>query len=352
MGTLAACSLISLMPSASASELPAVTLSSVGALDVGTSAFDITWTAEADNLLTEFRDNVVEMDPSQTELAAMSANDMRNKFLVLRVKPDVIMANMGLTGRCKFKDDVVVASRDVAGMKYRLVNAPEHGMDYTDPAYSGSILLPQDPETPCSMTLDFSDADASEGIVDNPEEDPAANGGATLLEAPYISHYDDVYLGRKYMNDSWNQTVVNKYVEKYDGNSSWNYYGVRMLSTCEATGWTSFLNECGAGQRRESGSTLHWTDWSPNNDSEAGGCRTIDVGVDISGAVVGGGIGYSYQHCETYNVNLYSEAGKLSAYWEDWPGTQGTRGVVHQIGVKVCQTCARPNWTYWVYSTD
>jgi hypothetical protein len=128
-------------------------------------------------------------------------------------------------------------------------------------------------------------------------------------------------------------------VEKKDGNKSYNYYGVRMFATCDS-GAFSKLTECGVGERREDGSALRWIDWSPRQDTD-GDCRTIDLSVSFATA----GLGGSYTHCEEKIINKYSEAGKFSSYWDGLTGS--SRATQHQVTVSVCQTCSRPNWTYW-----
>jgi len=295
-----------------------------------TNSTDVSLASEGDALLDEFRDRAVAADPT-SPLAGYSDAELRSNYKVLDLSNQVA-SRLAMDDGCHWQDEFVVVASQVRSVAY--VSLPEEDGG-ADPA-----MVELTEEQPCPVALEVTDA--AETDNDGAETEPGPRSAAAPMAAAAdakIERYNVVCFARVHYDDTWNDGCADKYVERNDGNKSYNYYGIRMRATCDSSA-LSRLTECGIGQRREDGSALKWVDWAPTRDSD-GDCRTIDLSISFATVGAGG----SYTHCDEKRINKYSQAGKFSSYF--YGNTGYARDTQHKVTVSVCQTCSRPNWTYW-----
>ncbi|MEV0202400.1 hypothetical protein [Nonomuraea sp. NPDC050691] len=131
-------------------------------------------------------------------------------------------------------------------------------------------------------------------------------------------------------------------IQKYDGNSNWNYYSMHQFGTCKSEVSTPIL-ACGLGGQRNGGGTISgWYGWAPKKD-ETSNCRSLSISVPLYGGLSMGG---SYEHCETNDMNKYTEPAKFSHYWRG-PVSQSDRSVEYQVSWYVPQGGAGATFGLW-----
>lgn len=196
---------------------------------------------------------------------------------------------------------------------------------------------------PCTVTVEWDDRDPNQKTQDDPQiGSQKAGKSAALLAEPYVEQYHEYCAARKTYTDFWEEPCYKRFVLKYDGNSTWNYYSFEAWNTCQANYLLGELVSCGRGQEAAANSpTLYSVDFSPQSSS-TGNCRAVSYQVQLYNAFA---VGSSYNHCEEQRVYDYPEPGKMSTYFKGQ--TEYLRTTRHRVSVKVAQNDGRPEWTNW-----
>ncbi|MEU9208661.1 hypothetical protein AB0D27_12090 [Streptomyces sp. NPDC048415] len=278
--------------------------------------------------------------PTGEHIAVPTIGRLTSSYRVLKVDMEKVQASIAPGASCANAEgdtdieDVLVVPPGATNIRYETTDSLESGTPGSD----------GQPDR-CDVSVVWDEADT--GNTNDDLAAPAAN-------RPYDFKYAGDCFGRKNNNVtlsgravriSWNDGCYADDVVRYDGNSAWNYYTVKSISTC-ANDHASVLTSCGHGikqdKAKEAGNP-QWQDWAPRSDS-TGDCRTKSISVSAGPISIGG----DYRHCDTQKIYKYTEAGKMSSYWEG--KRDGTRGTEHQISVKMPQVAGRPHWTHWLNS--
>ncbi|WP_143681419.1 hypothetical protein [Streptomyces sp. 2R] len=297
---------------------------------------DITQTTAGGQELTDFAArNAANLDPAATE----SLTKLRGKFQVLKIDVAKVLATLGRTTPCgspgeKLIGETLIAPRSVSNIIYK-VN-PEQALE---PDYNPNLGLDA-----CKLNVEWDEAAPGDSTQDDEVNPAATRPYAQMIAADCFArkwHWEDV-LGT-HTATSWNDACYQNWVERYDGNSSWNYYTKKAMSSCKA--YKGRLISCGHGvERASTGPTVYWIDWAPTATQDRNDCRTRAIGVSLFNVSVGG----DFDLCERQVINKYSEAGKMSSYWKG--KVTSTRSTAHQVAVKVTQSSPRPKWHHWINS--
>ncbi|WP_405187286.1 hypothetical protein OG582_38800 (plasmid) [Streptomyces anulatus] len=291
---------------------------------------DITQTSDGATELTEFATrNTASLDGATPG----DIGTLRSKYKVLNVDMTKVANTLGATKACEVKDETLVAPRSATGITY-IVNPDQE----FDPDYNPALGL-----DPCKLNLEW------EAVT--PDE-TAQDDGVDATARPYPQMIASDCFARKWhveksnnvqKKSSWNDACYQNWVERFDGNGSWNYYTKKALSTCGVT--VGRLISCGHGVKRNtSGPAVQWMDWAPTASQDRNDCRTRSIGVSLLNVSVGG----DFDLCERQLINKYAEAGKMSGYWKG--KVQSARSTAHQVAVKVGQNAGRPKWKHWTNS--
>ncbi|MEV7253481.1 hypothetical protein ACFW6N_36045 [Streptomyces cyaneofuscatus] len=291
---------------------------------------DITQTTAGAAELTEFATrNSASLDSATTgDIAAL-----RSKYKVLNVNMTKVAATLGSTKVCEVKDETLVAPKSAANITYR-VN-PEQEFE---PDYNPALGL-----DPCKLNLEW------EAVA---TDETAQDDGVDATARPYAQMIASDCFARKWhvekldeikKKSSWNDACYQNWVERLDGNGSWNYYTKKALSTCGVT--HGRLISCGHGvERNTAGPAVQWLDWAPTATQDRNDCRSRGISVSLLNVSVGG----EFDLCERQVINKYATAGKMSSYWKG--KVKSTRSTAHQVAVKVGQNAGRPKWKHWTNS--
>ncbi len=290
-------------------------------VDAGNSQ-EITGSRQGGRDLQSFAERVRGQVP---ELRAMNAETLGSKYQVLEVDVEKMLPTPG----CKRGKETLILPEDVTEIRY----------------IPGSIDS-KETAKPCSYTVIWDDPAPNQKTQDDPSAQPS--GFSAQAEPPYAENYASYCAARHPgtgANTSWVDACYRYWVEKYDGNASWNYYSAHVWSTCGVS-VDSYLTSCGRGVMLASDSpTGYWLDWAPSGGSPPG-CRTIDNGITLWNV----GVSSSYTSCEEQLVYKYTEPGKMSTYWKGEVPDNQTRGTRHQTAVRVGQNDGRPTWSNWFNS--
>ncbi|AZM57327.1 hypothetical protein DMA15_36185 [Streptomyces sp. WAC 01529] len=287
----------------------------------------------------------------------IQASDLQGDYKVLEVDMSKVASQLNLPDSvCKERgSEVLVAPQSVTNITYTMSDGetvePLNGENGT-PVDPGD-----DPASPdgCDLSVEWEEApDADDSVQDDPEEaSQESSPKAAAATRPYSKKVAsdcfrrrvakvELHDGSK-MSTAYNDSCYQNWVEKYDGNNSWNYYSKRAMSTCDSYGNFS-IRSCGHGVKRNpSGPKVHWQDWAPNASQERNDCRSRSVGVTLWKTSVSA----SFDLCEKQLIYKYAEAGKMSSYWKGGR-TLHARGTQHQVAVKVGQNSGRPKWKHWM----
>lgn len=278
-----------------------------------TNSVDITGTERGAARIREFSQGVqrrgVVSEPR-------SAQALVEKYRVISVDVADILPD----SRCERGQETLILPRNTVEIRY-MAGSP-------DPQGSGS---------PCMITVAWDDA--PESAV---QDDPKPSGKIRTAAAPYLEMYQGYCADRKTADDHWFQPCYKKYVTKYDGNPTWNYYAIEAYNTCVDTNTNTTLISCGRGAGVTSPASARWLDRSPGQDQHIGNCRSIPLSVSL------GPLGLSVPSfmCDEQRIYIYPEAGKMSSYWKG-ESSNGTRETRHLASVKSGQDDGRPVWTNW-----
>ncbi|MEV7971077.1 hypothetical protein AB0O34_34545 [Sphaerisporangium sp. NPDC088356] len=212
--------------------------------------------------------------------------------------------------------------------------------------YQRGSIDKAEPTTPCAYTVVWDDPP----VPTTESDDPINNRNSSVLVAPSTEPYAQ-YCAARTLNSGgnigWNDACVVYYVEKNDGNSTWNYYSSHVKSSCGANGYgNGVLTSCGRGV--EMTSPGQWVDFAPS-DGITYDCRTISNSVTL----LHFDVGYNYTSCDEQRAYKYTEPGKMSTYWKGEQSQSGTNnnqilgGTSHHVSVKVPQADGRPSWSHW-----
>ncbi|WP_327047533.1 hypothetical protein OG320_06475 [Microbispora sp. NBC_01189] len=222
--------------------------------------------------------------------------------------------------------------------------------DVTEIRYQRGNIDSAEPSKPCSYSVVWDDPASLTSVKDNQEE---GRGSALAATAPYDEEYGHYCASRTTntgANVAWNDACVVYHVEKYDGNSTWNFYSSHVSSSCGTNANTNgVLESCGRGVMLSATSpTGYWNSYAPAGPSPDN-CRTISNVLNLWTVSVG----YTYTSCDEQQVFKYAEAGKMSTYWKgSKKNTSGNNNQVlgatsHHVAVKVGQNDGRPSWSHW-----
>lgn len=276
---------------------------------------NITDTPTGSRLLGEFAQRIQAKGIS----AARSAQAVASEYNVISVDVAKILPD----SRCERGPETLILPRSTTQVRY--IGGPRND---------------QDGNNPCLVTVEWDDRDPDPHAQDDPQS--GSRQALAAAEAPYVEQYHEYCAARKTYTDFWEEPCYKRFVLKYDGNSSWNYYSFEAWNTCRNTIAAGALISCGRGQEAAADSpTLYSVDYSPQNPS-TGTCRSISYEVQLYSVFTVGG---SYNHCEEQLVYDYPEPGKMSTYWKG--ETTSQRTTRHQVSVKVAQNDGRPQWTNW-----
>ncbi|MEV4251444.1 hypothetical protein AB0J63_49710 [Streptosporangium canum] len=277
-----------------------------------TNSKDITSTESGIKLLSEFSHNVqnrgVTSEPRT--LQALTAKYRVTSVNVADILPD---------SRCKRNQETLILPKNTAEIRY-MAGSPD----------------PQENTDPCLITVAWDDA--PEPAV---QDDPQATAKSVAV-APYSEMYQGYCASRKVTDEHWFEPCYQKYVTKYDGNPTWNYYAIDAYNTCVNTDEWTLLVSCGRGQQVDSPASTQWLDRAPLADQLGTGCRSISLSLGMGPISLGG----STNHCDLQRIYVYPEAGKMSSYWKG-DSANGTRATRHRASVKAGQDDGRPVWTNW-----
>ncbi|WP_189712473.1 hypothetical protein [Streptomyces phaeofaciens] len=263
---------------------------------------------------------------------ARSLTALQSDYKVLQIDMDEVFAAAGTSpSSCDVQSETLVAPKSATNITYRA------NTEAALSANAGSDV--------CQFNVEW---DAETPDLES-QDDPAVAAAAR----PYVQKYASACFSRKWhyenlgddrIKSSWNDGCHQNWVERNDGNRTWNYYSVKVTSTCR--GERGRLTSCGYGvERATSGPTVHWEDWAPNASQDRNDCRSRSLSVSLLNASVGG----EFDICEKQLINKYEEAGKMSSYWKG-KVTDSARGTAHQVAVKVGQNAGRPKWHHWLNS--
>ncbi|MFJ2774262.1 hypothetical protein [Streptomyces sp. NPDC087300] len=319
-----------------------------------TNTDDITTTAEGQKELTDFtkRNFDALSGAGQGSLKAGSpslrADDLQSDYKVLEVDMAKVASQLDLPDSvCKEgNSEVLVAPQSATNITYTISDEE-----------TGTPLSPgeaHDNPDRCDLSVEWEEApDADDVVQDDPEEAVQSSAvKAAAATRPYAKKIASDCFRRKVVHTQWpggskistayNDACYQNWVEKYDGNKSWNYYSKRAMSTCDSYGNFS-IRSCGHGVKRNpSGPKVHWQDWAPTASQERNDCRSRSVGVTLWKTSVSA----NFDLCEKQLIYKYAEAGKMSSYWKGGR-TLHARGTQHQVAVKVGQNSGRPKWKHW-----
>ncbi|GGR95690.1 hypothetical protein GCM10010252_38100 [Streptomyces aureoverticillatus] len=314
---------------------------------------DITATREGHKELTEFAShNSDELTGAgkgrlKAKRSAVRAADLRGDYRVLEVDMSKVASQLNLPASvCEGRDsEVLVAPQSVTNITYT-VNDGETGMPLD------SDEAPDRPDR-CDLSVEWEEApEADDAVQDDPEE--ASQGSsfkAAAATRPYAKKIAGNCFRRKVAGTKWvdgskistafNDSCYQNWVEKYDGNKSWNFYSKRAMSTCDSYG-NFAIKSCGHGVKRNpSGPKVYWQDWAPIASQDRNDCRARSASVTLWKVSVAA----NFDVCDKQLIYKYSEAGKMSSYWKG--SARSSRGTQHQVAVKVGQHNGRPKWKHW-----
>ncbi|GAA1018608.1 hypothetical protein Aple_065610 [Acrocarpospora pleiomorpha] len=280
-----------------------------------TNSEDITRSKSGNRLLNEFSQRM----QAKGITALKSTEAMTSQYDVISVDLAKILPD----SRCKRGTESLILPKSTTEVRY--IGGPRNEQDGTNP---------------CMVTVEWDDQDPDPQAQDDPQS--RSEKAVGILEAPYVEQYHEYCAARKTYTGFWEEPCYKRFVLKYDGNSTWNYYSFEAWNTCQANVLLGELISCGRGQEAAADSpTLYSVDFSPQNPS-TGNCRAVSYEVQLYNAFTVGG---SYNHCDEQRVYDYPEPGKMSTYYKGQ--TEYLRTTRHQVSVKVAQNDGRPQWTNW-----
>ncbi|WP_223778794.1 hypothetical protein [Streptomyces sp. 135] len=308
------------------------------------NADDITETAAGQNELAEFAnqnlDEISETTPGalKAKRSTARASDLPSDYKVLEVDMSKVASQLDLpASACKDQDsEVLVAPESITSLTYT-INDEETGI----PLEPGQA--PEEPDG-CNLSVEWEEAPAADDATqDDPEE-------ASASVRPYAKKIASDCFRRKIVKKrfdgttykiAYNDSCYQNWVEKHDGNDSWNFYSKRAMSTCDRYGnWA--IKSCGHGVKSNpNGPHVSWQDWAPNASQDRNDCRARSASVTLHSVSVSA----NFDICDKQLIHKYAEAGKMSSYWK---GTaRSARGTQHQVAVKTNQRQGRPKWKHW-----
>ncbi|QDQ09612.1 hypothetical protein [Streptomyces spectabilis] len=330
-----------------------------------TNSADITHTQDGRDELADFakRNSEQLVEPGRKSLRKMSTaaavSELEGDYKVLEVDMDKVADELELPeGACSERGgEVLVAPRNAVNITYS--TAPAQGStdktaDAADAAADAQLAVEELAETSdsCNLNVEWEESSEPDDMAqDDPEE---TTGGVSVKAAavrPYAQKIASDCLRRKTLSAKWlgrkiyaafNDSCYQNWVERYDGNKTWNFYSKRAMSTCDSYGsWR--IKQCGHGVKRNpSGPAVRWQDWAPNASQDRNDCRSRSASVSLWKASVSA----SFDVCEKQLIFKYREPGKMSSYWKG--KASHSRGTQHQVAVKLGQYSGRPKWKHWI----
>lgn len=292
------------------------------------NSVDVTTTSAGEAELAEF---AARHSDTLRSSGARSLAALQSDYKVLKVDVNEVYATAGASpSACGIESETLVAPASATNIVYR------SDIEERSSADSGT--------DDCQFSVEWDEITPDETTQDDPGSDKSARPYAQKYASACFSrkwHYEEI--GNKF-KASWNDGCYQNWVERNDGNSTWNYYTKKVLSTCFAE--KGHLTSCGHGVKRApSGPKVSWEDWAPNASQDRNDCRSRSLSVSLNNVSVGG----EFDICEKQLINKYEEAGKMSSYWKGriWDSARGT---AHQVAVKVGQNSGRPKWRHWLNS--
>ncbi|MFD3505739.1 hypothetical protein [Streptomyces sp. NPDC058678] len=278
--------------------------------------------------LAEFASRHTESLPTAR---ARSVTALQDEYKVLQIDmSDIYSASGDSSGSCDVKSETLVAPISATNIIYT-------SNVEVEPSPSGA-------SDTCQFNVEWDESTPDQATQDDPVEATAARPSAQKYASACFSrkwHYEEEWDNLK---ASWNDSCYQNWVERNDGNRTWNYYTKKASSTC--LGVKGRLTSCGHGvERAASGPKVSWEDWAPNATQDRNDCRSRSISVSLLNVSVGG----EFDLCEKQVINKYEEAGKMSSYWKG-KVTNSARGTAHQVAVKVGQSAGRPKWHHWINS--
>src|SRR5687768_7348322 len=166
----------------------------------------------------------------------------------------------------------------------------------------------------------------------------AFNGRAPVpsFTAPYWAWFESPYCYSRYTSDwGYHDACFQTYKLYDDNDSTWDYFQFHHKMTAGPDdGYlkSAYLES----DQSVTSATMNWVDWSPGTDT-SGNCSPYSFGISIPY----GGVSFSFNRCETWNMTKYSDA---AHYRMDWgTGSSSDRELGYVTAVKISNG-AYPVW--------
>lgn len=192
---------------------------------------------------------------------------------------------------------------------------------------TGVELDPESPAAPTSQTTSLAVAPQGRSLAVSPA---LAGSWGNPVASACFSRITDTWTYMDHCYQMWK--------ESNDNSSTRDFFALRHWGTAFPNSpWV--LNSASVSSKPTSSSSAQsWSDYSPTSGQSGGSCKT--VGVSIDNPV--GGLSYSVQMCEEWEIAKGNPAVTFSQYWIG-PGTRSSRAVEYMIAVNVVQG----GWPQW-----
>ncbi|GGV36245.1 hypothetical protein [Streptomyces spectabilis] len=181
---------------------------------------------------------------------AAAANELEGDYKVLEVDMGKVADELELPeGACSDRGgEVLVAPRNAVNITYSTApaqDAADKAADAGDAAADAQLALEELAETSdsCNLNVEWEESSEPDDMTQyDPEQTPEGASVKAAAVRPYAQKIASDCFRRKTLSAKWlgrkiyaafNDSCYQNWVERYDGNKTWNFYSKRALSTCD-----------------------------------------------------------------------------------------------------------------------